>query len=186
MMRMCRSTRLGVAMMAVLAGVTPGSAATFSSSSTGSLGAFAPSSNTTVVLPADGILNYTTVAIPAGVTVTFQRNSTNTPVTMLATGDISIAGTIDVSGQNAVLSVGSTPAPGGLGGPGGFSGGMSGSWSNSNFNGTAGQGPGGGRASIRDPFFTTSDSGTYGGPSGFVRLLPLFGGSGGGGAAQPV
>lgn len=49
----------------------------FSSGSTGSLGALAPASNTTVVLPADGILNYTTVTIPAGVTVTFQRNAAN-------------------------------------------------------------------------------------------------------------
>jgi len=58
----------------------------FNSGSTGALGAFSPATNTVVTLPADGILNYTTVTIPAGVTVTFQRNATNTPVTMLATG----------------------------------------------------------------------------------------------------
>src|SRR5439155_19119440 len=71
-----------------------------------------------------------------------------------------------------------------LGGPGGYSGGMSGSLSSINFNGTAGQGPGGGTASIRDPWYTTSTSATYGAPSDFVSVLPLFGGSGGGGAAQ--
>src|SRR5438128_11752891 len=127
-MRLCRSTRRGVAMMAVLAGVTPGSAATFSSSSTGSLGAFAPSSNTTVVLPADGILNYTTVTIPSGVTVTFQRNNSNTPVMLLAQGDISISGTINLDGDNAApaSASGSAVIPGSVGGPGGFTGGEGG------------------------------------------------------------
>ncbi|MFO0730382.1 MAG: hypothetical protein U0361_05190 [Nitrospiraceae bacterium] len=55
------------------------------SSGTGSLGALAPVSNTVITLPADGILNYTTVTIPRA-DGTFQRNAANTPVTMLATG----------------------------------------------------------------------------------------------------
>src|SRR5207249_1058049 len=67
---------------------------TFSSGSNGSLGAFNPTSNTTVTLPADGVLNYTTINIPSDVTVTFTPNATNTPVTMLATGDVTISGTI--------------------------------------------------------------------------------------------
>ena len=76
----CCRTVLPV-LVALLAGgpIGPAPAATFSSGSTGSLGALAPVSNTTVVLPSDGILHYTTVSIPTGVTVTFQRNAANTP-----------------------------------------------------------------------------------------------------------
>jgi len=66
----------------------------FSSGSTGADGTFAPTQNTALALPANGIFNFTTVNIPAGVTVTFQNNGTNTPVTILATGDVTIAGTI--------------------------------------------------------------------------------------------
>ncbi len=59
---------------------------------------FSPSANIEVVLPSDGVLNYTTVDIPAGVTVTFQQNDGNTPVFILATGDVNIAGTVSVDG----------------------------------------------------------------------------------------
>lgn len=175
----------------ILAAAPSAWAPTFSSGSTGSLGAFAPSSNTTVTLPADGILNYTTVTIPLGVTVTFLRNSANTPVTLLAQGLVNIEGTIDLNGQDGALSVGSNTAPGGLGGPGGYSGGMSGARVTTFplYNGNAGQGPGGGQPSIHlsvDPWFTIAQGATYGAPSDFVSLLPLFGGSGGGGAAQLV
>jgi len=51
-----------------------------------------------VQLPESGVFNFTTVNIPAGVTITFRRNSRNTPVTILASGNVTIAGTIDVSG----------------------------------------------------------------------------------------
>lgn len=119
----------------------------FNSGSTGSLGAFAPASNMVVTLPADGVLNYTTITIPSGVTVTFQRNAANTPVTMLAQGNISIAGTIRVNGDDAV--VGGTSGswgvtPGSQGGPGGYNGGNGGIRGTYPSNGTAGQGPGGG------------------------------------------
>jgi hypothetical protein len=130
--------------------------------STGSLGAFNPSSNTTVTLPADGILNYTTVTIPAGITVKFTLNAANTPVTLLATGDVTIAGTIDVQGAFG-LSTGNVPANGG---PSGFKGGLGGSPP------SGGAGLGGG---------APSGNATYGASNSFVSLLPLFGGSGGGG-----
>ena len=157
--------------------------AQFSSGSTGALGALAPASNTTVVLPADGILNYTTVTIPAGVTVTFQSNSNNTPVTLLAQGAISVSGTISVDGSNAVPASGSGSVVllGALGGPGGFSGGQGGLKSIANTNGTPGQGPGGGSGG-RPPSVTTVD-GMYGADSTFVSLIPLVGGSGGGGGS---
>ena len=66
--------------------------------------------------------------ILAGVTVKFQRNTANTPVYFLATGDVTIAGVVDVSGENG--TDGNTgniaPVPGGKGGPGGFDGGYGG------------------------------------------------------------
>lgn len=169
---------LGCGLVILIFGELPVCAQTFTSGSTGSLGAFSPVSNIVVTLPADGILNYTTVTIPVGVTVTFQPNAANTPVTMLATGDVLIAGIINVDGVagTGYSSTGPPVIPGGLGGPGGFRGGQSGSRGATNNAPSAGQGPGGG---------TTSGSygggGSYGVPTTFVSLLPLFGGSGGGG-----
>lgn len=170
----------GASLAVVLLWTVPVSAqTTFSSGSTGALGAFNPSSNTAVTLPPDGVLNYTTINVPSGVTVTFVRNAANTPVTMLATGDVTIAGTINVNGVQGVASTG-TASPafnvGGLGGPGGYSGGQSGSYGLTNNNASAGQGPGGGA-----PGATSSSVGTYGASGAFVSLIPLFGGSGSGG-----
>jgi len=168
-----------VSVLALFGWVTGVSAQTFNSGSNGSLGAFAPGANTTVALPPDGILNYTTMNIPAGVTVTFTPNAANTPVTILATGDVTIAGALRVDGVNGInanSSVG-TPVlnPGGRGGPGGFSGGAGGTRGLANTLGSPGVGPGGG------PPATGSNGGTYGAPSSMVSLIPLFGGSGGGG-----
>jgi hypothetical protein len=103
-------------------------AGTFVSGSTGADGAFAPTADITLQLPANGIFNFTTVNIPGGVTVKFQRNAANTPVYILATGDVTIAGTVDVSGENGMDgNTGSTgPIYGGKGGPGGFDGGSGG------------------------------------------------------------
>ena len=93
----------------------------------------------------NGIFNFTTVNIPAGVTVTFQNNGTNTPVMILATGDVTIAGTIDIRGGSADTmksTPGSFSQQGVLGGPGGYSGGRGGD--PGGFPGASGQGPGGG------------------------------------------
>jgi len=107
-------------------------ATAFDSGSTGADGALTPSVDTELQLPDDGIFNFTEVVIPAGVTVTFSRNATNTPVTMLVSGDATVDGTIDVSGEDAAPSngagdgnVGDDGLPG-LGGPGGFRGGSGG------------------------------------------------------------
>lgn len=108
----------------------------FTSGSTGALGAFNPTSHTTVQLPPDGILNYTTINIPAGVSVSFAKNATNTPVYMLATGNVTIAGIVNVSGSAANIM---TP---GKGGPGGFDGGIGALIGSC---GGAGLGPGGGK-----------------------------------------
>lgn len=129
--------------------------AAVNSGSTGADGEFNPTVNTEVVLPPSGVLNYTTVNIPLGVTVKFKRNATNTPVYMLATGDVVIAGTIDIRGGTApsvgtqgdgVLADDGNP---GIGGPGGYDGGRGGrddvALTLSIIRGGAGLGPGGGR-----------------------------------------
>src|SRR5690606_25469692 len=83
----------------------------------------------------DGVFNFTTITIDAGRTVSFTPNSTdNVPVLFLATGDVVINGTLNVSasstggpgggrGGTAGVNrtdggVGSGPSPG-LGGPAG-------------------------------------------------------------------
>lgn len=165
----------GVGVIVVVLGAAPAFPQTFSSGSTGALGAFNPTANTTVALPADGVLNYTTVTIPAGVTVTFAKNAANTPVTMLATGDVTIHGIISVKGSDGATdsTVGPMVNPGGAGGPGGFGGGDGGARSGA-AGPSGGLGPGGGG-------LTGDRAGTYGTPTTFVALIPLFGGSGGGG-----
>ncbi len=177
------SWRHGVGLLLTICWTVPALGQTFNSGSTGALGAFNPASNTTVVMPADGILNYTTVNIPAGVTVTFQSNSANTPVTLLAQGNVTVAGTMNVSGTNAAPATGSgtMPIAGSPGGPGGFAGGQGGVRGVVNRDGTAGRGPAGGNGG--QWWSVTTGDGFYGAAANFVSLIPLFGGSGGGGGA---
>lgn len=161
--------------------------ATFDSGSTGADGAFNPTANIQVVLPPDGVLNYTTINIPSGVSVTFQKNDDNTPVYMLATGDVTIAGTINVTAGNGTSTV-----PG-QGGPGGYKGGFAATVFNTP--GGKGLGPGGGNPGLTQNrcgggggFATAGEtkcSGATGGATyGNERLLPLIGGSGGGGGSD--
>lgn len=158
-------------------------AQTFSSGSTGVDGAFAPTTNTTLTVPPSGVFNFTTITIPAGVIVTFTPNATNTPVTMLATGDVSVAGTIRLDGTGGQLG----PSGGfpGVGGPGGFRGGNG--HHLANVSGGSGIGPGGGLGLVigaNGGSYGTNGGGatnlTYGAP----ELLPLIGGSGGGGSGN--
>jgi hypothetical protein len=140
----------------------------FSSGSTGADGALdlstmnCPSSVCELQLPESGILNYTTVNIPNGKTLIFRRNSRNTPVVMLAQGNVNVAGGVEVSGGTcpplyAGFQGTSTP------GPGGFSGGD---------RNQPGFGPGGGALPPGDP------NGKWVGP---LSLFPIVGGSGGSG-----
>ena len=167
----------------------------FDSGSDGSFGPIDVPFNTQQVLdvPADGIFHATTIRVDLGATLTFRRNALNTPVYLLATGDIMIEGHINVSGADGR----SSPPVGGTGGSGGFDGGAPG-FGPENPPG-AGYGPGGGRGG--DDFFGAQDraagGGAYGGRStrlsaedgetyGSPLLVPLVGGSGGGGrAGQP-
>src|SRR5882762_3331578 len=126
------SSKAIAAALALGAYFAPGVASAFNSGSTGADGAFRPTVNTTLTLPPSGILNYTSVIIPVGVTVTYVRNVANTPVVILATGDVTISGTLNVSGSSAPGAgaagdgnAGDDGIPG-LGGPGGFDGGRGG------------------------------------------------------------
>lgn len=141
----------------------------FNSGSTGADGALAPTVNTQIQLPPSGVLNYTSVNIPAGVTVTFKKNTLNTPVIMLVSGDATIAGTIDISGTrgadtgtagNGNLADDGTP---GVGGPGGYDGGKGGRPSTTATDaitaGGAGLGPGGGRGAFNGRGYTNKCEG---------------------------
>jgi hypothetical protein len=128
----CSPTLVAAAAISSMALLATSAQAAVNSGSTGSDGALNPTVNTEVVLPASGVLNYTTVNIPVGVTVTFKRNTANTPVFILASGDVTIAGTIDIRGRDATATgtygdgvLGDDGIPG-VGGPGGFDGGRGG------------------------------------------------------------
>lgn len=165
----------------------------FDSGSNGSLGALnLTDSNLVVELPPDGRLHYTTFRVGPNRVLSFRRNALNTPVYLLAQGDITIEGVIDVSGDQAP----GTPPIGGFGGPGGFDGGKPGfgdeippgdgygpGAGGAGVTGSAADSAGGGSyAGIGSGGATTNRGATYGSP----LLIPLIGGSGGGGdAGQP-
>jgi hypothetical protein len=174
----------------VLAGVLPSVtlAQGFSSGSTGADGALEVTANTTLTVPPNGIFNFTTINVASGHTLSFNRNALNTPVYLLATEDVTIAGTISVDGGNGT----SNPPVGGAGGPGGFDGGMPGFLSVAP---GAGYGPGAGGGGESGNAATSAGAGAYAGaptgssslrhgvPYGSPLLVPMLGGSGGGGNA---
>jgi hypothetical protein len=184
--------------------------AAYDSGSTGADGTFSPASNTTINLALAGtgagfgvydsthwavVFNYTTVNIPAGVTVQFTNHPSGAPVVWLCSGNVSIAGTVRLVGANAVSSGEPLFAEPG---PGGFAGGRR-TLDASAAPGTAGFGPGGGQYRGGGP--ATGPGGGYGslgandntgggggGTYGNEAVLPLIGGSGGAGnssTAQP-
>jgi hypothetical protein len=147
----------------------PTLAAAFDCGSTGACGPMNITNNTTLDSPPDGIFNCTTITVAAGNTLTFNRNALNTPVYLLATGDVTVNGTIDVS------------ASGRSGGPGGFDGGRGGSVLEGLGSGGDGMGPGGGtvvnnwrHGAFGTPSLVNSNPRTYGN----LLLCPLIGGSG--------
>jgi hypothetical protein len=153
----------------------------------GSTGAYGPmniTASTTLNLPDDGIFHCTTITIASGAVLKFNRNSRNTPVYLLATGDVAINGTIDVSGETNNGNIA------GLGGPGGYAGGMA---SIGGLPAGDGYGPGGGLAGDTSSSYTTmAGPGSFGSRItnatragliyGSALLIPIMGGSGSGGA----
>lgn len=158
-------------------------------------GDFKPTASVICQVPANGEFSYRDVVIPAFITVSFQRNAKNTPVTIRSSGNVTISGRIVVSGASASGRLG------GKGGPGGFDGGRGGSFLDT-LAGATGDGPGGGGGTTLvtaggggGSFGTAGDGGsTPNGVAGITygasTLLPLIGGSGGGGggagAAQGI
>jgi hypothetical protein len=154
---------------------------TFSSGSTGADGPFSPTTSQTIVVPDSGVFNFTTVNIPTGVTITYARNLSNKPLTILASGDVTIAGSINIDGK-----AGNANGFGGAGGPGGFGGGAGGYGFDQSFTGVPGDGPGSGGGGIGSTTITLpGGGGSNGGQAGLrfgtVTIIPLIGGSGGGG-----
>lgn len=159
----------------------------FDTGSTGALGALnVVDANVTVDLPPDGRLHYTTVNVASGRVLKFNKNALNTPVYLLAQGDVVIDGTIDISGGQAPSNI----PIGGAGGPGGFNGGNpafgefgpgDGYGPGAGGGGITGNGPdaagGGGYGARGTGTSSTKLGATYGSP----LLIPLIGGSGGGG-----
>lgn len=142
--------------------------AQFTSGSTGADGALdlsainCPNNVCVVQLPETGILNYTTVNIPAGKFLQFKANSRNTPVILLAQSNVTLGGEINVSapcsfGAGTGIPCTTEAQPG----PGGFYGGAP---------GKPGFGSGAGQ--------TNGESGRW---VGALSLVPIVGGSGGAG-----
>ncbi|HEY6271052.1 MAG TPA: hypothetical protein VIX19_03550 [Terriglobales bacterium] len=121
------------------------------------------------------VYNFTSIAIPAGLTVLLSSYKLNCPVYWLSQGDVNIAGTLSVAGGpgapvTMLSSVRIPAAPG----SGGFTGGVGGN-SSTNQNATGGSGPGGGAPDL------VGGSGNGGNYTANSFLVPLIGGSGGGG-----
>jgi hypothetical protein len=181
------NTPLRHALLVLLAGVglLAAHGQAFDSGSTGAYGAInVTTADVTLDVPADGIFHATTVNVAAGRTLRFRANALNTPVYILATGDVTVSGNIRVDGEPG------TQTAAGRGGPGGFDGGTPGSV------GTPpgdGKGPGAGGAGEPTANQDGAGSGSYatrpgfpsvprhGGTYGSALLIPLAGGSGGGG-----
>lgn len=188
------------------------SVSAFDSGSDESDGAYEPDPNVPqaeLVMPPDGIFNFTTVEIPTGVTVTVRKNTGNTPLIILASGDVNIAGTLRVNGGDG-LDVGNVPTvtdgTPGIGGPGGGDGGRGGIFlTTGNLRGGEGRGLGAGRpgayrqAGVQGcggggggfgspggsaPFVDCRFAGATGGRVyGASTLSQILGGSGGGGGS---
>ncbi len=163
--------------------------AQFSSGSDGSYGPLIITNDATLTVESNDIYNCTTIYVAPSVTLHFVKtaNASFAPVYLLATSNVVVEGTIDVSGQNGT-------SYSGQGGPGGFDGGEAGIDSTDVPPGD-GLGPGGGERIQEIHDGANAGGGSYaqaGGPRsgtnvsastyGNRLVMPLIGGSGGGGS----
>lgn len=198
-----RSKVWALCLMMLVGGATAVRAQNFSSGSNQSDGAFdltgKPSGTVVNFVPSSfpgdqhalNIFNFTQITIPAGVTVSISGNTVTAPVIWLASGDVDIEGTIDISGA---IGYSASPILDGrrrsIPGPGGFSGGVGGKFDPSASTpqpvAQPGDGPGGGAGggTVATPWCNTTLNlyqGVGGTFTGNSFLVPLVGGSGGGG-----
>jgi hypothetical protein len=172
----------------LFAGWTALAQPSFNSTSTGSDGAlnlttagtilFDPTTFTPPLNPSgNNIYNFTTINIAAGVTVRLSGRNLTGPIYWLATGAVTIAGTLDLTGEAGGNSSNSeeTRSPA-YPGAGGYTGGQGGRNGTPAIAPSPGNGPGGGAAA---PAGGNGAVGTFAGTN--VFLVPLVGGSGGGG-----
>jgi hypothetical protein len=180
---------------AVYASITQAQPPTmFSSGSTGADGplTYAPNLGMVYFPPAglaqraNNVYNFTTITIGTGTTVRLSGWIINGPVYWLAQSDVTISGTVDLTGQignqSNLLAQPGQRAPTEPG-AGGYSGGL-GAGAVSGQNATAGSGPGGGLPAGSNPAnLAVGGNGAF---SGNTYLQPLIGGSGGGGGCGSV
>lgn len=183
-------TKLTLAATAIILALGSTVAQAFTSGSTGSDGAFSPTVNTQLTLPASGVFNFTSVNIPTGVTVTFKKNALNTPVVLLASGNVTIAGIVNVSGTNGTATgasgdgnLGDDGLPG-EGGPGGFNGGRGGAagitdLTSSQGSGGTGLGPGAGAGAPGCYSLSNNSFGALKGASGSFSAVGFNGSNAG-------
>ena len=180
----------------------------FTSGSTGADGAYSPTVSGDFEIGSldpdgDNVFNFTTINIPAGVTIRLRGSKLrNRAVTWLASGAVTIAGTLSLDGAtpatintndgNAAIAAARIPPDPG---PGGYTGGLG---ARGGVAAEAGAGPGGGPAGTGTTLFgcdggsgsfsypgITHSSGLLAGPTyGSYLAIPLYGGSGGGGGSQ--
>ncbi len=145
----------------------------------------------------DSVFHFTTINVGAGTTVDMTADALGaSPVTFLASGDVTIAGSIRLNGEIGKLSASNPGRIPSRGAPGGFDGGISADTNGPN-EPTGGQGPGGGRtpsepnrgggggnhAGGATNGGNGGGAGSAGGAYGNVLIQPLMGGSGGGGGS---
>ena len=197
------SHRWGFRLLAALSVLGPAGAPAFgqgfSSGSTGADGALdltgTPAGTTVEFNPAslpprpdgqridperDHVFHFTTITIPASVTLKMSAKWTNGPVHLLATGAVDVQGTMDLRGESGYHYTGiSSARRPSVPGPGGYPGGVG---ARSSGAAQSGAGPGGGAGSR-----TAANSQWWGDGAAFVGstrfLVPLLGGSGGGGGS---
>ena len=126
------------------------------------------------------VFKYNSINIPAGKTVTFSNHPSGAPVVWLVTGSVIIDGTVNLNGQNYTTNLYIPTKPG----PGGFAGGK-GLTGTPGFAG-GGFGPGGANATnYTSASYASLGAGAAAGVLyGNQRIIPLIGGSGGGGEAD--
>lgn len=177
-------------------------AQTFSSGSDGSDGALTLAANLGTVVfdpgdqtrwgrvldaDGDGVYNFTTITVGSATDLKFWGDSLNRPIYWLASGDVTIAGTLDLNGEGQAFNFSDlnirrkVTRPG----AGGFAGGAGGNL-NAATPPTPGEGPGGGAGGVScvasGVTYLCGKGGVF---SGNHYLIPLIGGSGGEGGQFP-